>query len=123
MKYASFEYYSDTYRGELISYEEDWTTYERKARRVIDMYTFNRLAGKTEQDILVKDCICELAEAIKVFDDNAFESNGKIVSSQSNDGVSVTFDTSSFSFERQNKKLYDIVYLHLSGSGLMYRGL
>lgn len=123
MTYASFDYYTDRYGGELIQDADEWAKYERKARRLVDMYTFNRLTDKQDQDEIVKDCVCELAEAVKVFDDNAFKDGGKVISSQSNDGVSVTFDTSAFSFEKQNQKLYNIIYMHLSGSGLLYRGL
>ena len=123
MEYASLTYYLDSYGGGLILNNDEWALYEKKARRVVDMYTFNRLAEKDEQDIRVKDCVCEVAEAIKLFDDNAFNDGGKVITSQSNDGVSVTYDTSALSFENQNRKLYNIIYVHLAGSGLLYRGL
>ncbi|MBR5216212.1 MAG: hypothetical protein IKV80_08340 [Bacteroidales bacterium] len=123
MKYAGFSYYHDEYGGAIISSDDEWAAYERKARRLVDMYTFGRLANKEEQVDIVKDCICEVAEAIKIFDDTAFENGGGVIASQSNDGVTIAYDSLSMSFESQNKKLYGIIYSHLANSGLMYRGM
>ena len=123
MKYAEFSYYIDEYGGLIIPSESEWAAYEKKARRLVDMYTYGRLQNTVAQPRTVKDCICEVAEAIKVFDDLASESGDGVIASRSNDGVEVSYDTHSLSFEAQNKKLYGIVYSHLSGSGLMYRGM
>ncbi len=123
MAYADYNYYLNTYGGNIILSADDWAAYERKARRLVDMYTFNRLTEKSEQENIVKDCVCEVAEAIKVFDGNAFRNDGKVISSQSNDGVSVSFDTSALSFENQNRKIYRIIYTHLAPGGLLYRGM
>lgn len=128
--YASFNYYENNYLlGQEPKIDEDTFPYwEKQAERVLNQYTFSRLASNfgliTDE---VKDCACELAELLYQADKStrqAVEQGGFLISF-SNDGESGTFDLSQSTFteEGKAKKTREIIHRHLENTGLLYQGV
>ena len=94
-----------------------FTRFEFKARKEIDRYTFNRLQGDTVVRESVKLLIYELIEIIDT-------TNGKQVTSSSNDGVSQSYVAIDF-----NTVVSQLVNSYLSnettldGTPLLYLGV
>lgn len=128
--YASYNYYESGYllgRDPKLS-EDDFPLWEKQAERVLNQYTFSRLASNfgliTDE---VKDCTCELAELLYQADKSAQQAaeQGGILQSYSNDGESGTFDVSQSTFteEGKAKKTREIIYRYLGNTGLLYAGV
>lgn len=102
------------YGGELS--ETAFNRFCRRAEKLIDIYTLSRLENTAYDDIPndVRICVFELIEYIS----NNFE-NGTVSSktSESNDGISVSYNVRS-----AEKEIYGIIYTYLAESGLLYRG-
>lgn len=128
--YASFNYYENNYLlGQETKIDEDAFPYwEKQAERVLNQYTFSRLASKfgliTDE---VKDCACELAELLYQADKSTRQAaeQGGFLTSFSNDGESGTFDLSQSTFteEGKAKKTREIIHRHLGDTGLLYQGV
>lgn len=83
--YVDFNYYISAYCGTAFKMEPDFSAYERKAERRIDVATGRKLsfAFPTEEhdSCAVKDCICELAEfllRVDQYQESASKSMGVI---------------------------------------------
>ena len=128
--YTSYNYYESCYlmgRDPKLS-EDEFPLWEKQAERVLNQYTFSRLAsnfGLITDD--VKDCACELAELLYQADKSTQQAaeQGGILQSYSNDGESGTFDVSQSTFteEGKAKKTREIVYRYLGNTGLLYAGV
>lgn len=130
--YADYNYYTSGYllgRNPVVL-EEAFPYWEKQAAREIDKYTYGRLLAHPElvsDD--VKDCACELAELLYQADSvsqQALQQGGAgPLVSYSNDGESGTFDLSQSSFteEGKAKKVKEIIYKHLTSTGLLYAGV
>ncbi|MFR7387546.1 MAG: hypothetical protein ACLUTU_00700 [Blautia faecis] len=88
--------------------EDEFPLWEKQAERVLNQYTFSRLAsnfGLITDD--VKDCACELAELLYRADKSTQQAaeQGGVLQSYSNDGESGTFDLSQSTFtEEENRR-------------------
>ena len=128
--YASYGYYETTYlmgREPKIP-EDDFRFWEKQAERVLNQYTFSRLAsdfGLVTGE--VKDCICELTELLYQADKSTQQAaeQGGVLQSYSNDGESGTFDLSQSTFTEEGKqrKTKEIIYRYLGNTGLLYTGV
>ena len=128
--YTSYNYYESGYlmgRDPKLS-EDEFPLWEKQAERVLNQYTFSRLAsnfGLITDD--VTDCACELAELLYQADKSTQQAaeQGGILQSYSNDGESGTFDVSQSTFteEGKAKKTREIVYRYLGNTGLLYAGV
>ena len=128
--YTSYNYYESGYlmgRDPKLS-EDEFPLWEKQAERVLNQYTFSRLAsnfGLITDD--VKDCACELAELLYQADKSTQQAaeQGGILQSYSNDGESGSFDVSQSTFteEGKAKKTREIVYRYLGNTGLLYAGV
>ena len=128
--YASYGYYETTYlmgRKPKIQ-EEDFQFWEKQAERVLNQYTFSRLASNlglitTE----VKACTCELAELLYQADKSIQQAaeQGGVLQSYSNDGESGTFDLSQSIFTEEGKarKTKEIIHRYMGDTGLLYQGV
>jgi len=80
--------------------ETTFNDYEFEAETMIDWYTFNRLHGEESYPEAVKKCVYHLifildlnAQAMGVGStENSQDGSGKVVTSQSNDGVSISYN-------------------------------
>jgi len=125
MAYASYEYYRNEFGGTAIP-EEVFRRCVNLASRQIDYFTFNRI---TEADVadLIRDCACEMAEAVYGVRFKGRDADGKVKKSESIDGYSVTWLTEQKDGEDVDTllrgKLYGICSTYLAHTGLMYRGM
>ena len=88
-----------------------------RAEKEIDKHTQARLKDVAYEDITedVKRCMFELVDYIN---NNLSGGDIRAVQSESNDGVSITFET-----KTADNAMYNIIYTYLSETGLMYRGV
>ena len=122
--YADYEYYFQTYNGEMT--EDEAVKALKQAERHIDTLTYNRIKkckfeGLTEfQQGIVKECACMMAD----FEHNNASMINSLVNSYSINGASITF-----SGECANCQLVDGVivqkdtYAYLAQTGLTCRSL
>ncbi len=136
LTYAKFREYGGTLD------ETTFNSYEFEAETVVDWYTFNRLQkdatlSEVNQEKLNR-CMYALIEIIKSQHDMITASadasdttTGKVIASQSNDGVSVSYNVlnSTELSELLKQKSANIVQRYLNGvtnslgRKLLYRGL
>ncbi len=96
MMYLTYLEYQ-TYGGNLS--EQEFNTFEFEAESIINWYTFNRLKNDDTYPTAVKRCVYQLiniAQQAKQAMSLGVDQNGNTtaaISSQSNDGVSVSFNT------------------------------
>lgn len=130
--YADYQYYISGYLlGKSPSVPKDMFPYwEKQARIQIDRYTYGRVSVDLSLvSEKVKDCTCELAEflyqADSVVQQGIEEGAAGPVASYSNDGQSASFDLSrsAYTEEGKSKKIKEIIYRHLSNTGLLYAGV
>lgn len=119
--------------------EDTYTKYEYKAECLINWYTFNRLEGETDFPVAVKKCVFLLIDML-VAQDNALHSVGDVVdgsgtaqsiASQSNDGVSVSYNVlnAADAYQYCDREAGNLIKRSLQGvvnslgHRLLYRGL
>lgn len=134
--YLTYEEYQDM--GGTLE-EDSYTKFEFRAESIIDWYTFNRLANETEYPEKVKKCMYMLID-ILVNQDSAMgipegdydgDGGASSIASQSNDGVSVSYNVLSASeaYKYSNEEIGNVVKRTLQGvvntlgRKLLYRGL
>ena len=106
--YADLQYYQQDYllgRKQVIP-DDMFLFFEKKARRFIDDFTFNRVTPN-EPPAPVRECACALAEYL--YTNEGYENK----SSESIAGHSASYRTG---IE------YQIIQTHLQMTGLLYRG-
>lgn len=89
---VDYSYYQSEYFGDKIK-QEEFTKYESKAQKKLASFTFNRIYSLDTFDNNIKDCICEIAEAIYT-NDQLKTMQSSLISSESTDGHSVTYKES-----------------------------
>ena len=114
MVYADYIYYATTYSGNAIA-ETDFMRMSRQASAFLDSITFGKVCrGDWPNDERVKNACCAIAEMMFK------REQGGEVASESNDGASVTYVSSSKTPEQQ---MYDVAVMYLSSTGLLYAGV
>lgn len=116
MIYADFSYYRDTYCGEMA--EGDFKRLSRSASAYLDSVTFDRIPSVTDEKIMekVREACCAVADALL----RKEQRDG--IAAESNDGVSVTYVTTSET-NANERRLYQAAVLYLGSTGLLYRGV
>lgn len=135
--YLTFEEYYN-YGGTLS--ETAFNQIEFEARSVIDWYTFNRLQNETEFSESVKRCMFSIIDLIQkkksAFNTGSSEiasseESGLTIKSQSNDGVSISYNVMSAEniYKNMDKEFEDTIKMYLQGlynslgRKLLYRGI
>lgn len=107
LKLADYKYYVETYRGTMG--EDDFNKCILAASAYLNKITFGRIEthiNDLSQDIKHLACLC--ADEVKALSDSKVD--GKIVSSISNDGYSVSFADAGQA-SRQDEAYVKIYYL------------
>ncbi len=118
--YADYEFYTEVFYGNAIK-EKDFKRLEARAEEQLDVMTFNRIKTMDEkymsEDLAlnIRKAVCAMAEVI-----GEGESIGLGISSESNDGYSVSFQATA-KHEASNW-MRDCACRYLAESGLLYRG-
>lgn len=131
MAYADYSYYEADYLLEKkpVIPEDDFPFWEKRARREVDNYTYNRITTMETVPDIVKDCVCELAELLYRADSldtmNLESGAAGPLASYSNDGQSGSFDTSQsvFTAEGRRTEIVRIIRTYLLNTGLLYKGV
>lgn len=114
--YVDFSYYQNTYHGNVLK-ATDFENAELEAEAFVNAVTFGRIRKLPEIPECVKNAVCAVAEIIH----RRNEKQNNTVSSESNDGYSVSYVTAT-NDEDYRKELLSKVKMWLSGTGLMYKG-
>ncbi len=114
--YVDYQYYRDTFHGSSMT-EAEFTNAEIEAEAFVNAVTFGRLRRLYKIPDCVKDAICSAADVMAEYS-RGLKSD---MSSESNDGYSVTYKAALKS-EECEKSMKAKVKRHLSGTGLMYGG-
>lgn len=129
--YADYTYYKEEYlcgKTAQVS-EEEFLFLEKKARKEIDLHTFNRLKNKNEIPEEVKDCVCAIAEVLyqasKVSENAAAQGLAGPLVQWNNDGNSGSVDLSQSVYSESGKKaeIKRLVETYLTHTGLLYAGV
>lgn len=133
--YLAYDEYIE-YGGTLE--EAAYSQLEFEARSIIDWWTFNRLQNETEYPEAVKRCVFKLISLLetrgKAMIIEAVDANGNAVagiSSESNDGVSASYNTLSASeaVTKVNDEIDSTINMYLQGvrnslgHKVLYRGI
>ena len=122
MQEVVYNYYTDHYGGCMIP-ENEISYVIKKAEMYLHSFTFNQLEGQP-YDNIVKNCLCDMAEAIYKVEKQGDES---IKKSESTDGYSVSYVTEIADGQNPQevlrKKLYGIAECYLMNTRFLYLGV
>lgn len=113
---VDYDFYLQVYKGKMT--QEDFERLSVKASAYLDYVTFGRINDALPDSVQqkVKLALCE------VVDTYLLNEQGGGIASESNDGISVTYVSSS-NAKTDTQRLYSAVSLYLGGTGLLYRGV
>ncbi len=118
--WADFNYYVDSWAGNLIPARE-FDNYAIKAQRLVNYIT----QGRAEENVTdkVKNAVCAGAEAAYEYRESV-KNVPQGIKSESTDGHSVTYADLNYASkcEQEDKAIYNAVIRELSGTDLLYRG-
>lgn len=115
MAYADYPYYATEYGGSAIS-ESDFSRLSRQASAYLDTITYGNAEKAEDSGVQAKlsDACCVIVELLHK------QEQGGEVTSESNDGASVTYATDSITTQQ---RLYNAAVVYLSNTGLLYAGV
>lgn len=118
MKYADYDFYQNTYIGDRITDEATFDRLVVRAGEELDLFTFGRIS---EADDSVRLAVCAMADVMYWEEKRKNAHDGREISSESNDGYSVSYDGTEAS--GAGSDLYRAAYKYLSQTGLMDFGV
>lgn len=138
--YADYTYYTDEFKGNLLT-AENFEQYEAKAARYIDYVTLNKAKKGYDNPFIktsIQNCACALAEEYYKIDE--YEKQLQLLKDKVNNGEAISSETigkQSLSYQKididkksqyerseENKKIIsNVVNSHLLITGLLYRGI
>ena len=124
MQYAEHAFYRSEYLGDRITDESTFNRLATRASAKLDHYTMGRIS-QTDCGVAVQLAVCSMAEILFWEEKRKNAHEGREISSESNDGYSVSVggsseaDIAAFS----EKSLYQAAYAYLSQTGLMDFGV
>lgn len=126
--YADYEFYRDTYLGDALS-ADDFARMELRAEEQLDAMTFGRIKSMDEKFMTeelalnIRKAVCAMAEACKR-SNPAYAHIPSGISSESNDGYSVSYGARSATEIQGDYKsvMKGLATQYLASSGLLYRG-
>ena len=124
MQYAEHAFYRSEYLGDRITDESTFNRLDTRASAKLDHYTMGRIS-QTDCGIAVRLAVCSMAEILFWEEKRKNAHEGREISSESNDGYSVSFGVSSETDMAafSEKSLYQAAYAYLSQTGLMDFGV
>ena len=114
--YATYEYYTDSYKGESLS-PGDFDRHAKWATALVDQMTFGRIKDLPEVPDCVRDAVCCAAEHRYSYQSKSDQE----LKSESNDGYSVSYADAGKKSDFMENVMADI-RTYLSGTGLLFRG-
>lgn len=100
MGIVDYNFYKNTFKGNVINEEDTFIRHTKNAERLLQALVLNSNLSDIPN---IKDCICEMLEASFLY------SNSHGIVSESIGGHSITYDEK----HNQNKRMYDIAYPYI----------
>lgn len=126
MLYADYQDYQNNYKRGLAACipEADFPFYAQQASHRMDYLTWGRITDTLAETENIKNCCCEMAEAIYRYERARNNDSGAPVSSWSNDGESGSYDMSGSDVTQNGheKQIGQIARKYLLRLGLLNRG-
>lgn len=116
----TYNYYKETYLGDIIPSENDFKRAVRDARVILQHMV--HMDPPEELKDSVHMCLCEAAELIYQSGSRKKKHEGREIQSENIDGYSVTY-TSSADSETVEMQVYGVIRKHLARTGLLYLGV
>lgn len=123
---ADYEFYTDTYKGALIS-AADFDRYALDASTEVECQTFERASAiidaGTELPLIekIKMATCAVAETLFRQDNDA--SGAAAIASESVGNYSVSYALAADASMTKAQKIESVLRRYLGNTGLMYRGV
>lgn len=114
---VDYEFYMETYAGQIIPDKQAFKQPIMKANIYLDQCLHRKPEPEEEQ--LVKLCLCECADLIYQDDSLRRKHGGRKIQSENTDGYSVSYDTG----KSLSSTLYDVARVYLGNTGLLYAGV
>lgn len=125
--YADFDFYQNVFHGTQFQDEETFDSFAVKAADMLDVFTWQRIP-KLEEKMLpeyliatIRKAVCAMAECEETSNPASLGISAGITS-ESNDGYSVSFGNAQQAQEQYEDSMKQIAYRYLAESGLLYRG-
>lgn len=115
MVYATYEYYTKEYGGDMST--EEFKRLARQASAYLDQATGGQIDILWAITDRVKDACCAVAEVFLL------NEKGGGIASESNDGISVNYLAGVSNTKTEGQRLYEAAVLYLGTTGLLYRGV
>lgn len=121
--YADYEFYTTTYKGNLLKEEFEKTI--MKASAYVRRITFGRADDNMEMEE-VKLAACAVCDLIANDEKVRSKHSGRVVTSENTDGYSVSYESGGSggtADELLSRKISDTLELYLMPTGLLYMGV
>lgn len=121
--YADFTWYSTEFGGSLLT-ASTFPRYARWATSLIDAVTYGNIKSDDQVLDCVKDATCAAAElAYNYWISSVNVKDGKAVSSETNDGYSISYSDTLLTAESLQEQCVAQIRIYLQGTGLLFRGV
>ncbi|MGN1138364.1 MAG: hypothetical protein ACI4RM_02870 [Ruminococcus sp.] len=119
--FADFDFYTKEYLCDkkAVIDTASFDFYAKQATQYIRQQTFGNINEDAEIPNCVKMCCCEIAELLYKSADN--ERSG--ITSEKVGDLSVSYESAESQGQALSKNIKSAIYLWLSGTGLLYRGV
>ena len=121
--YADYEFYTTTYKGNLLKEEFEKTI--MKASAYVRRITFGRADDNMGMEE-VKLAACAVCDLIANDEKVRSKHSGRVVTSENTDGYSVSYESGGngeTADELLGRKIFDTLELYLMPTGLLYMGV
>ena len=125
MAYATYEYYTNTYHGNILT-QDQFNTLSERATDYISAYTYGRSDGTltNEEETLVKKCTCAVSEVLSECGVSALSTGEKSSERVGNWSVSyASGGIGNMTGDIVNTVVLNKVRLYLWRTRLMYMGV
>lgn len=127
--YVDFSFYQETYKGSKFASESEFAEHALRAEEILDEITWDRIPNMDERfmtealAIKIRKAVCAMAEVSKQCNPMYTKAgNSAGVSSESNDGYSVSFQDPEMVAAAYRSRSENAARRFLGTTGLLYRG-
>lgn len=119
--FADYDFYTKEYLfgKKAVIDTASFDFYANKATQYIRQQTFGNINEDTEIPNCVKMCCCEIAELLY----NADKNGHSTITSEKVGDLSVSYESAESQGQALSKNIKSAIYLWLSGTDLLYRGV
>ena len=122
MSYATYEFYTNTYYGDVLS-AEDFEKYASRASDYLDRLTMNRAKDYDDTDRSLAKACCVAAEQLSAISSARLSAGSGEYASESVGSHSVSYRSGIETAAALEKDMKNLVEGYLLTTGLLYRGI